>query len=73
LGGSTTVDLLRPWSPLDAVAEFGAPTVTIALACVLSVSGRKGFSQEREGGRKSVHDVGVDRVLSSRRFGRPVN
>ena len=57
---------VRTWAArvdghLDAVAEFGAPTVTIALAWVLSVSGRKGFGQEREGGRKSVHNVGVDR------------
>ena len=46
-GGSTTVDLLRRWAPLDAVAEFGAPTITIALAWVLSVRGRKGFGWER--------------------------
>ena len=45
-GGSTTVDLLRRWAPLDAVAEFGAPTITIALAWVLSVRGRKGFGWE---------------------------
>ena len=39
------VDLLRRWAPLDVVAEFGAPTVTIALEWVLSVRGRKGFRQ----------------------------
>ena len=61
MGGSTTVDLLLQWAPLDAVAKFGAPTITIALAWVLSVRGRKGFGREREGGRKSVHNVGVDR------------
>ena len=55
------VNLLRRWAPLDVVAEFGAPTVTIALARVLSVRGRKGFGREQEGGRKSVHNVGVDR------------
>ncbi len=43
------------------MAEFGAPTITIALAWVLSVRGRKGFGREREGGRKSVHHVGVNR------------
>jgi hypothetical protein len=52
LGGSTTVDLLLRWAPLDAVAEFGAPTVTIALAWVLLVRGHKGFGREREGGEK---------------------
>ena len=31
---------------------FGTPTVTIALAWVLSVRGRKGFGREREGGEK---------------------
>ena len=58
------VNLLRRWAPLDVVAEFGAPTVTIALAWVLSVRGRKGFGfgWEREGGgRKSVSNVGVNR------------
>ena len=52
LGGATTVDLLRPWVPLYAVAEFGTPTITIALAWVLLVRGRKGFGWEREGGEK---------------------
>ena len=47
--GSTAVDLLRRWAPLDVVAEFGTPTVTIALEWVLSVRGRKGFGREREG------------------------
>ena len=62
MGGSTTVDFLRRWAPLDAVAEFGAPTVTIALSWwVMSVRGCKGFGREQEGGRKSVHNVGVDR------------
>jgi hypothetical protein len=43
---------------LDAVAKFGAPTVTIALTWVLLI----GFwSGARGGGRKSVHNVGVDR------------
>ncbi len=46
------VDLLCRWAPLDAVAEFGAPTATVALAWVLSVRGRKGFGQERERGGK---------------------
>jgi hypothetical protein len=49
------VDLLLRWAPfLDAVAEFGAPTVTIALAWVLSVRGCKGFGQEQEGGGEKV-------------------
>ena len=39
---------------LDAVAKFGAPTITISLAWVLSVRGRKGFGQEREGGGEKV-------------------
>jgi len=51
-GGSTTVVLLRRWEPLDTVAEFGAPTVTIVLAWVLSVRGHKGFGWEREGREK---------------------
>ena len=58
------VNLVRRWAPLDVVAEFGAPTVTIALAWVLLVRGRKGFGfgWEREGGgRKSVSNVGVNR------------
>ena len=46
---------------VDAVAEFGAPTVTIVIAWVLLVRGRKGFGWEQRGGRKSVHNVGVDR------------
>jgi len=46
------VDLLRLWAPLDAVAKFGAPTITIALAWVLSVRGRKGFGHKQEGGEK---------------------
>jgi len=52
LGGSTTVDLLRQWAPLDAVAKFGAPDITIALSWVLSVRGRKGFGREQEGGEE---------------------
>jgi hypothetical protein len=32
------------------VAEFGAPTITIALAWVLLVRGYKGFGREPEGG-----------------------
>jgi hypothetical protein len=39
---------------LDAVAKFGAPTVTIALAWVLSVRGHKGFGREQEGGGEKV-------------------
>jgi hypothetical protein len=31
-GGTTTVDLLLRWAPLDTVAEFGALTITVALA-----------------------------------------
>ena len=51
------VDLLLRWAPfLDAVAEFGAPTVTITLAWVLLVRGRKGVGfgsgREQEGGEK---------------------
>ena len=61
MGGSTAVDLLRRWAPLDVVAEFGAPTITIALAWVLLVRGYKGFGREPEGGRNSVHNVGVNR------------
>ena len=53
-GGSTTVVLLRGWEPLDTVAEFGAPTVTIVLAWVLSVRGHKGFGREGEGGGEKV-------------------
>ena len=61
MGGSTTVDLLLQWAPLDAVAKFGAPTVTIALAWVLSVRGHKGFGREREARGRKVHNVGGDR------------
>jgi len=52
LGGLTTVNLLLWWALLDAVAAFGAPTVTIALSWVLLVRGRKGFGREQEGGEK---------------------
>jgi hypothetical protein len=68
LGGSTTVDLLLQWAPLDAVAQFGAPTLTIALASVLFVKGHKGFGREREGGEKSVHNVGADREIGCPEF-----
>jgi len=61
LGGSTTVDLLLWWAPLDAVAKFGAPTITIALTWVLSVMGARVLAGSKRGGRKSVHNVGVDR------------
>jgi len=44
---------------LDTVAEFGAPTITIALTWVLSVRGRKGFGQEQEGGGEKVSMVMV--------------
>ena len=54
LGGATTDNLLRRWVPLYAVAEFGAPTITIVLAWVLLVRGRKGFGREREGGGEKV-------------------
>jgi hypothetical protein len=36
------------------VAEFGAPTITIALTWVLSVRGHKSFGQEQEGGDEKV-------------------
>ena len=39
---------------VDAVAEFGAPTITIALTWVLSVRGHKSFGQEQEGGEEKV-------------------
>ena len=57
-GGSTTVYFLRRWALLDAVlAEFGAPTVTIALTwawvLLLLVRGRNGFGWEREEGKKN--------------------
>ena len=59
-GGSTTVYFLRRWALLDAVlAEFGAPTVTIALTWVFSVRGRKGFGREQEGGGEKVSMVMV--------------
>ena len=45
---------------MDAVAKFGAPAATVALAWVMLVRGRK-VGREQEGGRKSVHNVGVDR------------
>jgi hypothetical protein len=44
---------------LDAVDEFGAPTITIALAWVLLVRGGKGFGWEQEGGEKKVSMVMV--------------
>ena len=48
---------VRTWAArvdghLDAVAEFGAPAITIALAWVLSVRGRKSFGREQEGEEK---------------------
>ncbi len=54
LGGATTDNLLRRWVPLYAVAEFGAPTITIVLTWVLLVRGRKDFGREREGGGEKV-------------------
>ena len=66
------VDLLLRWAPfLDAVAEFGAPTVTIALAWVLSVRGCKGFGQEREGGgeKVSITLVSIEAMGSPECFG----
>jgi hypothetical protein len=55
------VDLLLRWAPLDAVAKLGAPTVTIALAWVLSVRDTRVLVGSKRGGRKSVLNVGVDR------------
>ena len=48
------VVLLRRWVPLDVVAEFCAPKDTVALSWLFSVSGPKGFDQEREGGEEKV-------------------
>jgi hypothetical protein len=61
-GGLPTVNLLRQWALLGAVAKFGSATATVLLAWVLLVRGPKGFGREQEGGRKSVHANGVDRV-----------
>ena len=67
LGGSTMVNLLLRWALLDAVAEFGTPTVTVALTWVLSVRGCKGFGQEQEGGERKCN-VGVNRDNRWSRF-----
>ena len=56
------VNLLPRWTSLEVVDEFNTPTATVVLAWVLLVRGRKGFGREQEGGRKSVHGGGVDRV-----------
>ena len=62
MGGSTTVNLLHRWTPLEAVVLFGGSAATVTLAWVLSVMGCKGFGQEQEEGEKSVHGGYVDRV-----------
>ncbi len=56
-GGARTVDLLRRWAPLVAVAKFGSPTTRSALTWVLLVMGRKDFGREQEGGGEKVSMV----------------
>ena len=54
--------MLCQWAPLEAVADFGAPTVTVMLAWVLLVRGRKGFGWEQKGEENVSFVVVVDRV-----------
>ena len=54
LGGSTTVNLLRQWAPLEAVAEIRNSTTAQTLACVLLVRGGKGEGWEQKGGGGKV-------------------
>jgi hypothetical protein len=53
LGGSTTVDLLCRWAPLDVVAKFGAPTATVTLSYSYKFSlrgnGAGGLESDRGG------------------------
>ena len=65
------VDLLLRWAPLDTVAEFGALTITVALAWVLSVKGGQGFwSGARGGGEKvSITLVSIEAMGSPECFG----
>jgi hypothetical protein len=51
-GGVDNGRFLLQWAPLDAVAEFSAPTITLVLSLVFSVRGHNGFGREQEGGEK---------------------
>ncbi len=54
MAGSTKVDFLRRWAPLDAMAKFGTPTITIALAWVFFGEGTQGFWSGARGGGEKV-------------------
>jgi hypothetical protein len=58
LGGSTTVDLLRRWAPLDAATKLGDAAAGSAPPCELSLRGRGGGGS---GGRGGV--VKVSRLI----------
>jgi hypothetical protein len=51
-GGSTTIDLLCRWAPLDMVAKFGAHTATVMLSYSyifsLRGNGAGGLESDRE-------------------------
>jgi hypothetical protein len=59
LWGSTMVDLLHQWAPLEAVTKFGATTATVLLPWVLSVKGARVLVGSERGGRKVVrtHEI----------------
>jgi len=61
LGGSATADFLRRWAPLDAVAEFGAPTVTLRSHGCCRWEGARVLVGSERGGRIIVHGDGGDR------------
>jgi hypothetical protein len=64
LGGSTTVDLLRRWAPLDAATKLGDAAAGSAPPCVLSLRGRGGGGSGGRGGVVKVSRLIV--ILGSR-------